>query len=289
MRRTIARSIALAALVAGAAWAQQLTFTCTPAALPAVVGEVVSVTCDVPSGGIPPYTWSISPAHALPPRPSQDVTTGNITGTLAAPAVPYSFTVIATDNSTLDTGSQLYSGTTTDFTVTCTVATGPVEVFVLYSNSCTAAGGTPPYNWTIVGQTVPPGLTGGSITPNGNSATIAFTPLGPPAASDLNRGGRYTTIQLDNCRSDCATGSYRGLDYSQRELSHDRLHAFGSPSGLPIWRRGDRHQHSSLNEGPAVHRSDCAGRGHRYGFAAPGGSGQHLLAAVCRDGRSGFV
>ncbi len=182
MRRTIARSIALAALVAGAAWAQQLTFTCTPAALPAVVGEVVSVTCDVPSGGIPPYTWSISPANALPPGLSQDVTTGNITGTLADPAVPYSFTVIATDNSTLDTGSQLYSGTTTDFTVTCTVATGPVEVFVLYSNSCTAAGGTPPYNWTIVGQTVPPGLTGGSITPNGNSATIAFTPLGPPAA-----------------------------------------------------------------------------------------------------------
>ena len=182
MRRTIARSIALAALVAGAAWAQQLTFTCTPAALPAVVGEVVSVTCDVPSGGIPPYTWSISPANALPPGLSQDITTGNITGTLADPAVPYSFTVIATDNSTLDTGSQLYSGTTTDFTVTCTVATGPVEVFVLYSNSCTAAGGTPPYNWTIVGQTVPPGLTGGSITPNGNSATIAFTPLGPPAA-----------------------------------------------------------------------------------------------------------
>src|SRR5450755_3252119 len=60
-------------------------------------------------------------------------------------------------------------------TVSCTLTTGPVEVAVPYSNTCTAAGGTPPYAWTIVGSNVPPGLTG-SITPTGNPATIAYTP-----------------------------------------------------------------------------------------------------------------
>jgi hypothetical protein len=60
-------------------------------------------------------------------------------------------------------------------TVSCTLTTGPVEVAVPYSNTCTAAGGTPPYAWTIVGSNVPSGLTG-SITPTGNPATIAYTP-----------------------------------------------------------------------------------------------------------------
>src|SRR5450755_2233316 len=60
-------------------------------------------------------------------------------------------------------------------TVSCTLTTGPVEVAVPYSNTCTAAGGTPPYAWTIVGSNVPSGLTD-SITPTGNPATIAYTP-----------------------------------------------------------------------------------------------------------------
>lgn len=172
MTRTMAITIAMAGMAAGAAWAQ-VTPNCTPTTLPQVVGETVSVQC-APSGGTAPYTWSIQTGGALPPGLSQDSATGAITGTLKDPAGPYSFTVVATD-STQAAGSQSYSGTTTDFTVGCTSALGPLEVGVLYTNSCTAAGGTPPYSWSIVGQIVPP-LMGAAITPTGNPATINYVP-----------------------------------------------------------------------------------------------------------------
>ncbi|HUO29752.1 MAG TPA: putative Ig domain-containing protein [Bryobacteraceae bacterium] len=169
----LGKCLALAVLVTGAAYAQ-LTVTCTPAALPQLVGTPVQVTCSA-SGGTSPYAWSIS-AGALPPSLAQDPGTGNITGTLADPAGPYGFTVTATDSTqpTPLTGSQSYSGATVDpLTVSCTSAAGPVEAGVLYTNSCTAAGGTGPYSWTITGASIPPGL---AISPTGNPGTISYTP-----------------------------------------------------------------------------------------------------------------
>ena len=169
----------LAALAAGAAWGQ-LTVTCLPATLPQLIGATVFVTCTA-SGGAGPYTWSIS-AGALPPGLVQDPVSGNISGALVDPAGPYSFTVTATDTAPPNgTGSQSYSGTTVDqfVTVGCVPATGPVEVGVAYSSTCTAAGGTPPYNnWSISGIAVPPGI---AITPTGNpaTATVALLPLSP--------------------------------------------------------------------------------------------------------------
>lgn len=176
MIRLISKWVALAVLATGAACAQLVTVTCTPAALPQVVGTPVSVTCTA-SGGLPPYTWSIS-TGALPPGLSQETGSGNLTGTLADPPGAYSFTVMATDSTPVLqlTGTQLYSGTTADpLAVNCLSAQGPVEVGVPYSNSCTASGGTPPYNWSITGANVPSGLPG-SITPTGNPATITYTP-----------------------------------------------------------------------------------------------------------------
>ncbi len=172
----IAKCMALAALAAGAAWGQ-LTVSCP--ALPQLVGTAVNATC-VATGGVSPYTFSIS-AGALPPGLTMD-TGGDITGTLVDPAGPYSFTVTATDSTLPNplTGSQAYSVATVDaLTLTCTLASGPVEAGVLYTNSCTAAGGTPPYAWTITGSSVPPGLT---ITPSGNPGTISFTPASADAS-----------------------------------------------------------------------------------------------------------
>jgi len=184
MRRLIARSIALAALAAGAGWAQGLTFTCTPATLPSVVGETVSVTCTTPTPGTAPYTWSIS-AGKLPPGLTQGPSSGSITGTLTDPAGSYNFTVQAADSSVPQlTGSQSYSGTTTDFTVSCTLTTGPLESNIPYTNSCLAAGGTPPYNWSISGPNVPP-LMQLAITPTGNPATINYNP-GLPQSYQYN-------------------------------------------------------------------------------------------------------
>jgi hypothetical protein len=154
----------LAALAAGAAFAQ-VTTNCTPATLPPVAGGAVNVTC-APAGGVAPYTWSIT-TGALPASLSQDPNTGSITGTV--PASPYSFTVTATD-STSATGSQLY---TDPLNFGCSLASGPVEVGVLYTNACTVSGGIPPYTWSLSGQIVPAGLI---ISPTG---TISYTPLNP--------------------------------------------------------------------------------------------------------------
>src|SRR5271166_1508692 len=125
MIRTIAKPIALAAMAAGAVWAQSLTVNCTPATLPPLVGTAVSVACTI-TGGTDTYTWSVS-AGALPPGLTQNSGTGAISGTLADPAGAYSFTVLATDTTSGSTGTQQYSGTTVD-PVTCLPATGPVEV-----------------------------------------------------------------------------------------------------------------------------------------------------------------
>jgi len=170
----IARLILLAGLAAGAAWGQ-LTVLCTPATLPQTITSVVSVACTA-SGGTGPYTWAIS-AGALPPTLIIDPNTGSITGTLANPAGPYNFTVTATDTVAPNaTGSQVFSGTTEEpLIVNCVPLTGPVEVGVAYSSTCTAGGGTAPYNWSITGTAVPPGLT---ITPTGNPATVAVIPSG---------------------------------------------------------------------------------------------------------------
>jgi hypothetical protein len=95
---------------------------------------------------------------------------------LTDPAGPYSFSVVGTDSTPLLplSASQQYSGTTVDpLTVSCSSASGPVEVGLLYANSCTASGGTPPYNWSIGGPSPPPGI---AIQQTGDPATISDTP-----------------------------------------------------------------------------------------------------------------
>ena len=135
----IARLILLAGLAAGAACAQ-LTVLCAPAALPQLTGTAVSVTCAA-SGGTGPYVWAIN-MGTLPPSLGIDAGSGTIIGTLTDPAGPYSFTVTATDTVAPNaTGSQVFSGTTVDpITISCVPPTGPVEVGVAYSSTCTGAG-----------------------------------------------------------------------------------------------------------------------------------------------------
>ncbi len=180
MTRLIVRSLVSATLTAGAAWGQLLNMSCAPATLPEVVGSAVSVACAA-SGGLEPYTWSIS-AGQLPPgltlTPSGNTTSATIAGTLTDPAGPYSFTVLVIDSTPIFPlqASQNYGGVTVDpLLASCTGTNGPVEVGVLYTNSCSASGGTQPYSWSILGTTVPAGLTVSS-TPPGTSASISYTP-----------------------------------------------------------------------------------------------------------------
>lgn len=78
-----------------------------PGTLPTMtVGEAFTATL-TPSGGTAPYTFSVS-AGSLPDGLTLDGTTGVIAGTPTT-AGPYSFTITATDSTTV-TESQVYTG-----------------------------------------------------------------------------------------------------------------------------------------------------------------------------------
>ena len=59
-------------------------------------------------------------------------------------------------------------------TTNCSPATGPAAEGVTYLATCTASGGTTPYNWSIVSGALPQGLAPGGTT--GSSFTISGTP-----------------------------------------------------------------------------------------------------------------
>ena len=163
MRHPIIRCMVLGVLAAGAVWG--ISTNCT--SLPAVAGATVNVTCTPTGTG--PFTWTIS-AGALPPSLTQDPNSGSITETM--PATAYDFTVMVTDSPGA-TASQTYQGQA--LSVSCSSGAGPVEVNLPYTNQCTAAGGTPPYAWSITGEIIPAGLSTASIT-QGNPATVNYTP-----------------------------------------------------------------------------------------------------------------
>ena len=60
-------------------------------------------------------------------------------------------------------------------TISCVPATGPVQVGVPYSATCTAANGIAPFSWAIVAGTLPPGI---ALAPSADttSAAVSGTP-----------------------------------------------------------------------------------------------------------------
>ena len=113
----------------------------------------------VATGGVPPYTFSIS-SGSLPPGLTLNPTTGAITGTPTTYGT-FNFTAKVVDS----TGTA--AGTTTANcsivisppTLTLICASSAAEVGVPYSSSVVATGGTPPYTFSIVSGSLPPGLT----------------------------------------------------------------------------------------------------------------------------------
>ena len=140
-----------------------------------VVGVAYSGSCSA-SGGTPPYTWS---ATGLPPGLSMNLS-GVISG-IPTTAGTYPGTVTVTDNT-----SEVKQSTTQPITITITEKptitcnTPPATAGTLYSATCTATGGTPPYTWSAPAPGLPGWLTG---TPNGATITLAGTPPNPPPSS----------------------------------------------------------------------------------------------------------
>jgi hypothetical protein len=106
------------------------------------------------SGGVPPYTWTVS-VGSLPPGLTLS-SSGAITGTPTA-AGTYGFTVRATDAAAA-TAQQAFT-----LTVTASLAIGacPAANAIQgqsYSSTPAATGGQPPYTWTLAAGSLPSGL-----------------------------------------------------------------------------------------------------------------------------------
>ncbi len=121
------------------------------------------------TGGLTPYTWSIS-AGSLPAGLSLNASTGALSGTPTT-AASYTFTVQCTDSQ-----SPTNAVATENLTMKVTAVTKlSVTSFSLanaylanpYNASLTAKGGVPPYTWTIDSGSLPAGLSlssSGAIT-----------------------------------------------------------------------------------------------------------------------------
>ncbi len=157
----------------------QLLTTSLPGA---AVGTPYSTTL-VANGGTPPYNWSVE-LGALPQGFNLDAKTGVISGNTSAIG-PSSFGILLTDS-----GSQAVHK---NFTIVAGagvfVTSGDLAVTTgaNFSYTLTAAGGAPPYRWSIVNGTLPQGLALDGTT--GILSGVANTPGASPVtflATDAN-------------------------------------------------------------------------------------------------------
>jgi hypothetical protein len=109
------------------------------------------------TGGVPPYTWSVS-SGALPPGVSLNSSTGLISGTPTAAGnfgfqlavgdkaegkASAAFTIVVAGKLAISTPSPLPSG----------------ELGAAYSTTLSATGGAAPYTWSVAGGALPAGIT----------------------------------------------------------------------------------------------------------------------------------
>src|SRR5579864_5572804 len=115
------------------------------------------------SGGVPPYNWGLS-AGNLPPGLSLS-SSGQITGTPTA-AGTFQFGIFVSDSVKGNAQAQ-FSLTiqASKLTITSQSPAPSGAVGVSYSFSFAATGGSPPYNWSVISGSLPPGL---SLATNGN-------------------------------------------------------------------------------------------------------------------------
>jgi hypothetical protein len=107
------------------------------------------------TGGIPPYTWSIS-AGAAPSGLTLNTSTGSLTGTPTA-AGTFNFTVQVTD-SARGTANKVFAISVVA-AVKIAAATPPGGVTgVSYTQQFAATGGVTPYAWSIASGSIPAGL-----------------------------------------------------------------------------------------------------------------------------------
>ncbi len=139
------------------------TFSAPPAA---VIGTAYTDTLTA-TGGTMPYTWSVN-AGALPPGITLSAA-GVLAGTpTTAGSYPFSVNVVDANNGIATASITLV--VTAVLALTFGAPPGG-QVGFAYSDTLTAAGGTPPYTWSVSSGALPAGL-----TLNASTGVIAGTP-----------------------------------------------------------------------------------------------------------------
>ena len=140
------------------------------------VGQQYQATVSA-TGGMAPYTWSVS-SGSLPAGLSLDSSTGNLTGTPTASGAA-TFTIKATDSAT-SAATATQSFTLTVASATSALATASPQLpdgsqGSAYAGALTSTGGKGPLFWTVTSGNLPDGL---SLDPGTGQITGVATGSG---------------------------------------------------------------------------------------------------------------
>jgi large repetitive protein len=155
--------------------ASALTLSCS---LPAAqVGTSFSGSC-TPTGGTGPYAYTIS-AGSIATGLTLNAD-GTVTGTPTT-AGTYNFTIQVTDSSTSpQTATQNFANFVVGaaaLTLNCSGLPGGAQVGAAYTGSCSAAGGTAPYTYSVSSGSLP-----GGLSLNASSGAVTGIPVAAGAS-----------------------------------------------------------------------------------------------------------
>jgi len=186
--RQASASRALSLTIAGSGARLSVTTTALPSG---TAGATYSQTLAA-AGGTPPYTWSAG--QGFPAFLTLDQNSGVVSGTPTA-AGSFSFPVQVTDAAkTTATGTVTLTINPSSLTITTNPPIFNGTVGVAYVQTFRAAGGTPPYTWSIISGST------GDLTLDPASGNLQGTPQSP--------GTLNFTVQVSDAARQTSSQSY---------------------------------------------------------------------------------
>jgi hypothetical protein len=167
----------------------------TPATLPTgAVNDLYPSTTLGASGGLPPYTWTIT-VGSLPAGLLLNSGTGAITGTPTGPSATANFTAQVADSTSAKATGNFSITVNSALAITSTSLPG-ATAGTNYSTNLAATGGVTPYNWNISVGSLPSGLnlSGNTISGTPTTAgTVSFT----IQVTDASGGSQSAAVSIN--------------------------------------------------------------------------------------------